>query len=209
MNQVKILPKRYKSVAETLRDLCEDKAFAEEVIKQIEARQVIHRLMALRSRRGLSQGDIAAKMKCTQSRISKLENGKDDDLRLGDFHAYADALGLEMTIVLADKRRTVVDDIKHHALEIQRLFGELEHLAEKDEKIAEGVKNFIAGETAYNLINILLEAVGKAARAAKGTAKKLRPRRDDAGAAIQMEVRHDESADGAALSGTCARTVSG
>lgn len=195
MTQPKVHPmkgekrKRYSSVAGMVRDLAEEPVFADAVEKRIEERNIIDNLMALRTRQGLSQKDIAARMKCTQSRISKLENGKDDDLRIGDFRAYADALGLEMNIVLASKRRRIVDDIKHHALSIKRLLGELSRLAEKDAKIADGVKDFVLGEAAYNIIKILLEAINKAA---KGSARKLRLRRNDAGPSIQIELQEDE-----------------
>lgn len=39
-------------------------------------------------------------MRCTQSRISKLEDSADADLRLGDIQAYAQAVGLSFNLGL-------------------------------------------------------------------------------------------------------------
>ena len=149
--------KEYHSVAEMVNDLSDDKAFAGRVARKITERNLISHLMGLRAAAGLSQGDIAEKMRCTQSRISKLENGKDDDLRIGDFHAYADALGLEMMIVLEEKDRTLADEVKYHALEIKRRLKRMANLACKDPVIAQGVKGFFR-EAALNLGRIIEEA---------------------------------------------------
>lgn len=107
--------KKYKNVPEMVRDLTEDKELAENIARDIEQRNIIDFLMALRTANDLSQSDIAKKMGCSQSRVSKLENGKDNDLRIGDFDAYVSALGLEMSIGLVKKNRTIVDDMKYHA----------------------------------------------------------------------------------------------
>jgi len=159
-------PKEYRSVSEMVHDLAEDKAFAGRVARRIAERNLTSHLMGLRAAAGMSQSDIAAKMKCTQSRISKLENGKDDDLRIGDFHAYADVLGLEMTIVLLAKDRTIVDEVKYHACAIGRRLKLLAKLAAKDATIAKGVKGFI-GEAACNLARIVENAANMVGSAAE------------------------------------------
>src|SRR5438874_1618374 len=85
--------KTFGSVSQLTRDLAESQTFADAVVRRLAERDVLDHLMALRTTQGLSQKDIAGKIGCTQSRISKLEGGKDNDLRLGDFAHYADALG--------------------------------------------------------------------------------------------------------------------
>src|SRR6185369_3308361 len=94
---------QYPSVADMVRGLSNDKAFAEDVVKEIEARNILRQLMALRAAQGLSQEDIAEKIKCTQSRVSKLESANDIDLRIGDLQEYADALGYQVEITLDHK----------------------------------------------------------------------------------------------------------
>jgi transcriptional regulator with XRE-family HTH domain len=126
--------KRYDSVTEMVRDTSEDPGFVESVVKQIDKRAVINCLMALRAAAGLSQTEIARKMKCTQSRISKLENGVDNDLRIGDFHAYAEALGLRLMILLGKKEKPpIAKRIKYHISALKDTFAELKELVGDDD----------------------------------------------------------------------------
>lgn len=151
--------KSYPSTAGLIDDVSGDKEFAKRLKKKLAERNIIVMLVGLRAAQGLSQQDIALKMGCTQSRVSKLENGTDDDLRIGDFNAYADTLGLELMILLGKKnqRRTAVDQVKHHAFSIRRLLRQMAKIAANDETIATGVKAFFR-EAALNLVNIVGEA---------------------------------------------------
>ncbi len=78
----------FSTVADMVRSVSENKEKAEETARAIEERSIINFLVGLRTAQELSQSDIASKMKCTQSKVSKLESGIDDNLTLGDFHAY-------------------------------------------------------------------------------------------------------------------------
>ena len=94
--------KQYKTVVEMARHVARDKAFSDKLQKRIAERKVVKQLVALRSAKGLSQADIAKAMGCTQSRISKLESGVDNDLRLGDLENYLEfALGLASRLLVA------------------------------------------------------------------------------------------------------------
>jgi predicted XRE-type DNA-binding protein len=92
---------RYASVTEMLHAVSDDPSFRDALEKRIAQRQLIKRLIALRALGGKTQRDIAATMKCSQSQISKIENGKDDDLRLQDLHGYLAAVGYDIKIVPA------------------------------------------------------------------------------------------------------------
>jgi transcriptional regulator with XRE-family HTH domain len=152
--------KRYTDVSELVRDLSEDQAATAALEQRLAQRQIVKQLMALRAVAGMSQKDIANKLNCTQSRISKLESGTDADLRFADFFGYAAALGLEAHIVVSKKGRTTVDEVKYHAFAIKRQLDHLAHLAMGDETIAAGVTRFF-GEAAFNLINMLNDAATK------------------------------------------------
>ena len=65
--------KKYLSVSEMLADNSPTEEFREEFETQVAKRRVIKHLLALRTVRGMSQKDIADQIKCSQSRISKLE----------------------------------------------------------------------------------------------------------------------------------------
>ena len=140
--------------------------------------------MAFRAVRGLSQGDIAKSMGCTQSRVSKLERGMDADIRLEDLGKYANAVNMELRLVFAERRDTIVDEVKFHAFRIKALLERLAKLARKDERIARGVGSFF-GEAFFNLLNII-----------QSSAKQLPPR-EDGRSLIQIEVQecHEQISD--------------
>jgi transcriptional regulator with XRE-family HTH domain len=92
----------FTSVAQMVRETSDDGggAFADALEERLRSRRILKDLMVLRAGRGLSQGDVAAKMGCTQSRISKLESSKDADLSLGVLAGYASAVGCRVKVVL-------------------------------------------------------------------------------------------------------------
>lgn len=85
----------FQNVTEMVSQLTSDPSLTDQLAQQIANRKVVKQLIALRCARGLSQADVATSMHCTQSKISKLESGLDQDLRLGDLESYLHALGLQ------------------------------------------------------------------------------------------------------------------
>jgi len=134
--------KQYSSVSEVLRDAAPDKAFLKEFDEHIAERQLIKRLIALRAARGLSQRDIAEKIGCTQSRLSKLENSKDADIKLGDLREYAAAVGCELLVGPLPRDMKPTYKVKCHTAAIMKSMDDLAHLAKSDKEIAEGVGDF-------------------------------------------------------------------
>ena len=68
-------------------------------VKSLAAQTVlVDQLVLARVAAGFTQAQLASKMRCTQSRISKLEDSADADLRLGDIQAYAQAIGLTFNL---------------------------------------------------------------------------------------------------------------
>lgn len=61
-----------------------EKETAELVYKRIQARRLVKMLTAERVRHNLSQKEIAAKMDCSESKISRMESSNDIDLNFGD-----------------------------------------------------------------------------------------------------------------------------
>ena len=183
--QTKVKKKRYSSVPDMVRHVSEDSDFAESVAREIAERNIIDFLMALRTSAGMSQSDIAEKMKCSQSRISKLENGKDDDLRIGDFHAYAEAIGFELAIFLGKKERPPIAlRIEYHISSLKSLFRELSKLAGDDKVIQKGAFKVII-ETICTATKGLAELIKDVGRRLPQTQKKRSTR-------IQIEMEEDE-----------------
>jgi transcriptional regulator with XRE-family HTH domain len=149
-----------------VRQVIGDEQFAANFEEQQARREIITDLMALRAAAGLSQKDVAAKLNCTQGRISKLESGSDDALRIGDLAAYAGALGFRVRILLTPENWATVDEVKYHAFSIKRLLEHLAKLAGDDDSMANGVLGFFS-EAAFNLAKFIREATEKLPLVAK------------------------------------------
>lgn len=72
-----------------------------EAVRQLSAKtRLIDQLIVARVAAGLTQAQMAAKLRCSQSRISKIEDSQDADLSLGDIQAYARIVGLKLQLHL-------------------------------------------------------------------------------------------------------------
>lgn len=134
----------------------DDDPLVDELGERLEKTAVVRKLFALRCACRVSQQEIAEKLNCSQSVVSKLENGTDDGLTLGKLKAYASALGLDVSLVLRRRNTSSVDRIKHHAFAIKHELECLTELAQKDSSLAKGISEFF-GEATFNLLRILLD----------------------------------------------------
>lgn len=149
----------FNSVAELAKDAFEDEpALVEELDAQLSARQVVRALFAMRSARGVSQAEIASKLNCSQSRVSKIENGVDADLSLGELEAYARALDCDPVLTFQKRHSTAVDRVKHHAFAIRRELDVIAKLAGNDSTLRQGVASFF-GEAFFNIVKMISESV--------------------------------------------------
>lgn len=144
----------FASVAEMVRETTDDDAFTAAFEGRLRGRRIVKELMVLRAGRGLSQGDVASKLGCTQSRISKLESSADADIRLGDFARYASAVGFRVDVVLESRETTSVERVKRLASRIKEELDHLAGLARDDRRIAQGVASFF-NEAFFDLVKIL------------------------------------------------------
>ena len=102
MASLKTIPRRpaaagrtYRSVDEMLRG--HGYRRVAEAVRQLSAKtRLIDQLIVARVAAGLTQSQMAAKLRCSQSRISKIEDSQDADLSLGDIQAYARTVGLKL-----------------------------------------------------------------------------------------------------------------
>src|ERR1017187_4754192 len=164
-----------------VRETSDDPEFTQSFEKSLHARRITKDLVVQRAIHHLSQSDIADKMGCTQSRISKLETTNDDDLRIGDLARYSDALGLRVRILLETKENTPVARVKSHAFQIKHEMDNLARLAADDHVLAKGVSNFL-GQALFNLVRMLQDS-----------AQKLPPRPEDGCPYISFEICAEET----------------
>jgi transcriptional regulator with XRE-family HTH domain len=134
-----------------------DEDFVDELNSILSERSILKSLIAARIANGTSQKDIADKLNCSQSRVSKLERGRDRDLRLEELAAYGEVTDHEFEIVGLPKGSTPVDRVKTFAFCIHRELRFMAALAKDDQKIAKGVAEFF-GEALLNMVSLLNDA---------------------------------------------------
>jgi transcriptional regulator with XRE-family HTH domain len=133
--------------------LSDDPDFIAELKTHLWNRRLVRSLAILRAQADLSQQELAEKLGCSQSRISKLESGVDADVRFADFHAYLSATGFDVRIMFVPAGGRLVDLVEAHALMIESLVKQLVEIAGNDESIAKGAARFI-DEAVQNLVRV-------------------------------------------------------
>lgn len=63
---------------------------------------IVMTLVSIREAKGYSQKEVATRMKVSQSKLSKLESGNDDKLRLGELRGYLNAVFYTEPEVITD-----------------------------------------------------------------------------------------------------------
>lgn len=152
--------KRYSNVAELARRTSEDPKLVDQLANRLHRRQLVKKLMAMRAAKELSQEQVAAKMNCSQSRISKFEGSDDDDLRLGDLRDYLRAIGLDLQLVIARKQWPATEQIKFHAFQIKERLAQLVKLAREKPELCQGIQGFHV-EALCNLMALVADSAEK------------------------------------------------
>lgn len=159
--------RRYKSVAALMDAQNTPAEVREEVQKLAASTRVVDELCRMRARAGLTQAQIADRIGCTQSRISKLEGSVDRDLSLGEIFDYVKASGSQISIGIG-KPLTHVQSVKAHAAGIRKHLRSLADLAKKHDELEPEIQAFF-GEAFFNLLKILSECQGAMERASGET----------------------------------------
>ena len=153
--------KQYSNVLDMVKDTSDDKALIESLREELAKKQISKTLVAMRCKAGLSQNQIADKMKCSQGKVSKMENLTDTELSIGDLAKYSSALGMRLEIGFSDLRMTMVDKVKWHFFNLKGLIDEMVKPAKGDEIMEKGVARFTA-EAFVNITGGLLECMQRA-----------------------------------------------
>lgn len=137
-----------------------DEAFKQMALKTIREKQVAKLLFILRCKEGLSQKEMAEKVGCSQSRISKIETSRDEDLSVKDLLDYGKALKLRLEIGYSRPSFKLVDQIKFHAFKMKEGLERLCELAKDDPEMTEGIRKFF-GEAFVNVLGLITESYKK------------------------------------------------
>src|SRR5690606_20924598 len=100
---------------------------------------IVHHLFGLRSSQGVSQATMAERLSCSQSKISKFENGEDGEISLQELTDYLAALDRGVMLFFYRRSQKTMEQIKFHALMIKQCLNHMVELAENDESIGDGV----------------------------------------------------------------------
>jgi hypothetical protein len=87
--------KTYKSVAAMVKYSSASKVFKKAVLQTLRERRIGKRLFAERCKKGLTEQQVARKMKCSVSHVFDIEHTVDDEQVLGNIRKYAEAIGFE------------------------------------------------------------------------------------------------------------------
>jgi transcriptional regulator with XRE-family HTH domain len=132
--------KRFSSVSSMLKSLGAEKETLD-AVEDVEKQQLTNMLIKMRVSRGMTQADVARFLGCTQGRISKLESGRDADLRLSDLLDYQRATGVPLNLMIGPKNHA--EAIKHHVFAMKRHLDALTKLAaENGGEIKDGITDF-------------------------------------------------------------------
>ena len=105
-------------------------------------------------------------MGLSQSAISKLEAGRDEDLTLADIRKFATALDERIGVTFG-KPINAVEAIKLHALAMRHEMLELTKLAAADAQMDQAVQAFF-GEAFFNILDILSTCQAKMPNGVEG-----------------------------------------
>ena len=88
---------RFTSVGDAAAFLAEDDAVKSEVEEEVENSRIVNKLLQLRASKGVTQRELAERMGCDPSKISRMEAGNDLQLKMGDVLQYLSALDVTMS----------------------------------------------------------------------------------------------------------------
>ena len=133
--------KKHTSVGAVVRHVTGEKQAQVALEEEFSKRKLAKALFALRCAHGLTQKQMAERVNCSQSKISKIEHSKDLDLSFSDLVDYTEALKLQLRIEFGEPLNAV-ETIKYHAFRIKECVDKLTKLAHKDADLMDGVLKF-------------------------------------------------------------------
>ena len=150
----------YRSVEEMIKNIPAEDSYKELVEKRLKGKSLSRFLFYLRCQNGLSQKELASRIGCSQSRISKIEHAFDKDLTIQDLLDYGKVLNLQLEIGYRHPSAKIVDLIKYHAFKIKAYLNQLSGLAKDDEQLSQSIMKFHL-EAFFNIGKIITESLSK------------------------------------------------
>ena len=132
--------------------------------KYLEEAQIVRAMIGFRAAAGLTQEEVACRMECSQSAVSRLEHSSDGDLTLRDIAKYLNATD-ERLLLAIGKQPSLVERIKESAMCLKQDLDRLADLSVNtdDARLRKGISSFF-GEAWFNLSTIVFDAAQKLPR---------------------------------------------
>jgi len=144
--------KKYNKVSDLVKDISISAKVKEGTLKEIGKTSLAKFLFFLRCEHKLTQGALAAKIGCSQSRISKVESSYNSDLTVKDLLDYGEALNLNLELGYRQKNAKITDLIKYHIIKAREYLTQLTDMVKGDVSMNEGALGFIK-ELMYNVLS--------------------------------------------------------
>lgn len=133
------MKKKLNNIQELLKDMGVEESTQKDIAKESSRRSLSSLLFALRSSKGYTQKQVAEKVGCTQSKISKIESSYDDEVSVRDLLEYGNAIGFDLEIGFRSRSVKIIDLIHHHIFRLECYLKDLVSLGKGDVQIEEGV----------------------------------------------------------------------
>lgn len=152
---VKPTGRRFKSVADLVHAEVDEPAVQKALAEIENQTRLVAKLALLRQQAGLTQTEMAKRMGVTQSAVSKLESGADDDLTVRELREYARQTQQRIGLMFG-RPINHVEAVKLHAFQIRAHLTALAGLAQKHSELEQAIQGFF-GEAFFNILTILSE----------------------------------------------------
>ena len=107
--------RKYNSVEALMEGEGVSMEVQEKVMEMERETRIVLQLALLRQKAGITQAEMAKRMGVTQSAISKLESGRDEDLTLREIEEYSRVTGQRIALTFG-KPKDNVEAAKPHSL---------------------------------------------------------------------------------------------
>lgn len=146
---------QFSSAAEAFASIVGDDTVKDAIQEEVCKTPLIDTLVRMRMQKGVSQKRLAELMRCTPSKISRLESSTDDTLKLSDIKEYVRALNIGMSIVFENNDLPAADQIRQHVFSIHEKLESLVKIAKEvdgDTEIVGKINQFY-GEVLFNFLS--------------------------------------------------------
>ena len=148
------MSKAKRGVAKLGAELADDPEALGRIEELIDSHQLIRILTTGRIGRGMTQQEVAVRMGCNQSKVSRLEDGCDDDLSFGDLQLYLNAIDMSFSMIFHDSRASLQERTKQLVFAIHENLEKLADIARSEDGNDQAVEkiNQFCGEVLMNFI---------------------------------------------------------